>query len=154
MVVPFAQHLCWTTSGVWGNSTACSMTRKRNYFFMHFRGDSRASFWPNGPFVLLPQVFLIKNVISLINCLTALAAGPIVFVALCLHWLSQGTESKRKHGMLFLLSLPVLFFSLPFVGEWQLVYYWGLFIIGQLSQIICCQSLESTWWPLLSMDAK
>lgn len=76
------------------------MTRKRNYFFMHFRGDSRASFGPNRPFVLLPQVVLIKNVISLINCLTALAAGSIVFVALCSHWLSQGTESERKHGLL------------------------------------------------------
>lgn len=50
------------------------------------------------PFVLFLQVFLIKNVISLINCLNAPTAGPIVFLVLCTLWFSQGTESERKMG--------------------------------------------------------
>lgn len=51
------------------------------------------------PFVLFQQVFLIKNVISLIHCLLAPAAGPIVFIILCALWFSQGAESKRKMGL-------------------------------------------------------
>lgn len=51
------------------------------------------------PFVLFQRVFLIKNVISLINCLIAPAAGPIVFRVLCALWFSQGAESKRKMGL-------------------------------------------------------
>ena len=71
------------------------------------------------PFVLFQQVFLIKNVISLINCLIAPAAGPIVFTVLCTLWFSQGTESKRKMGF----SPPFCLHEMLFVFEWKLVFY-------------------------------
>lgn len=52
--VPFVQHLHRTTSGAAGNSAALCMTLKWNYFFMHFRGVSRASLWPNRAFCSPP----------------------------------------------------------------------------------------------------
>lgn len=104
--VPFVQHLHRTTSGASGNSAALCMTLKWNYFFMHFRRVSRASLSDQRePFVLLQQVFLIKNVISLTNCFIAFAAGVIVFMVLYLCD-SLREQKTGRTGASFLLCLP------------------------------------------------
>ena len=77
------------------------------------------------PFVLFLQVFLIKNVISLINCLNAPTAGSMVFMVLCTLWFSQGTESERRMGFFPPFCLHELLFihslywseNLAFIGD-------------------------------------
>lgn len=49
-----------------------------------------------GPFVLLQQVFPIKNVISLTNCFIAFAAGVIVFMVL---YLCDSLREQKARGM-------------------------------------------------------
>lgn len=58
-----------------------------------------------GPFVLLQQVFLIKNAISLTNCFIAFAAGLIVFMVLYLCD-SLREQRTRRNRAWFLLYLP------------------------------------------------
>lgn len=71
-----------------------------------------------GPFVLVQQVFLIKNVISLTNCFIAFAAGVIVFMVL--YFCDSLREQKaRRRG--FLLYLPCICFDFPPLG-WRAIY--------------------------------
>lgn len=120
------------------------------------------------PFVLLQQVFLIKNVISLINCLIALAAGPIVFMVLCSLWFSQGTESQRKMGLFpHSVSMKCLYFThcvwvrtclssepsiLPIFTAFGPIFT----AFGKISSDTSCQIyfsyLHTGWWQLASGD--
>lgn len=115
------------------------------------------------PFVLFLQVFLIKNVIFLINCLNAPQLG-LLFSRFCALWFSQGTESERKWDSPLnpILSAWIAFHSLS-VLEWELGFYrdpkCSIFpAFSTLSSNTSCQILPSNpdirWWQCAASDCR
>lgn len=146
---PFVQHLRRTTSGAeemppLGVGCVNEMTFSCTSEAIREHLSDQTS-----PFVLFPQVFLIKNVISLINCLIAPAAAPIVCKVLSALWFSQGAEGERKMG----LSPPFCLHEMPFfrlcirLRTWlygNLLRLPGFTASGQLSS-----SIPLRYWTVL-----
>jgi hypothetical protein len=95
------------------------------------------------PFVLLPQVFLIKNVISLINSLLPLQLA-LLFSRVYAHTDShRGWKAREKWDLSPILSAWNAFLS-PFVFEREHVFYLSLNSLNihwfcKLSSNVFCQ---------------